>query len=78
MSVWRRLDQLLRNPNAEGQRFILEETFEKLVPACPTCKKSLIHRPPDRRFMEDDRYVECENGHVWELSPAEAGEEGGT
>lgn len=37
-------------------------------PACPTCKELLIARPADRRFMEDDNYVECLNGHVFALA----------
>lgn len=36
-------------------------------PSCPECKEPLIARDATRRFQEDDRYVECVNGHVWGL-----------
>lgn len=41
------------------------------APLCPDCKEPLVARQLDRRFMEDDRYQECTNGHVWELSEPE-------
>lgn len=39
----------------------------QLIPACPECKAPLIHRRPDQRFMEDDNYVACWNGHIYGL-----------
>ncbi len=38
-----------------------------MVPVCPVCKGKLGWRGHHRRFTEDDRYVECVNGHVWKL-----------
>lgn len=40
------------------------------IPVCPIDKTPLVQRPHYRRFMEDDRFQECENGHVWELHKA--------
>lgn len=37
-------------------------------PVCPECKRPLVFRLHPRRFIEDDRYVECENGHLWSLT----------
>lgn len=42
------------------------------APKCPLCKCALAYRPPARRFIEDDRYVECARGHVYELALDEA------
>lgn len=43
--------------------------LDKNIPVCPDCEGQLIYRQPDRRFMEDNNYVECPNGHVFELVP---------
>jgi len=40
----------------------------KAVPECPTCTEPLVFRPAERRVPEDNRYVECINGHVWKLA----------
>lgn len=40
-------------------------------PTCPDCGELLNHRPADRRFIEDNRYIECVNGHVWWLIHSE-------
>lgn len=66
---WKKLDELLRNPRVEGKEFIEKEVFDRLVPSCPDCKTPLIYRLPHERFMEDDNYVQCVNGHVFELVP---------
>jgi len=39
----------------------------QLIPAFPECKAPLIHRRPDQRFMKDNNYVQCWNGHVYGL-----------
>jgi hypothetical protein len=44
------------------------EKIARAVPRCPRCKLPLIARRHDRRFIEDDHYVECIQGHVWHLS----------
>ena len=49
-----------------------EEKIGKAAPVCPTCKEPLIARELHRRFMEDDRYQSCINGHVWSLEPISA------
>ncbi len=41
------------------------EQIAKAAPVCPDCGTPLIFRPEDRRFPEDNRYVQY--GHVWEL-----------
>lgn len=43
----------------------------KMTPKCPACKQPLIHRPSDRRFIEDDYYVQCATGHSWRLTNPE-------
>jgi hypothetical protein len=39
----------------------------KATPLCPDCARPLIARPEQRRFIENNRYIECEHGHVWYL-----------
>lgn len=64
---WRKLDELLRSPGVEGMEFLKREDFEKYAPRCPRCKSLVVYRDPTQRFMEDDNYVQCQNGHVFEL-----------
>lgn len=40
----------------------------KAVPVCPTCDEPAVFRGDERRVPEDNRYVECINGHVWHLT----------
>lgn len=51
---------------AQDLQTLLEEP-EPRCPVCPICKEPLTARPPHRRFMEDDYYVECVAGHAWDL-----------
>ena len=37
-------------------------------PLCPDCKGMLLYRPSDRRYVENHTIVQCEEGHVWELT----------
>lgn len=43
------------------------EQIAGAVPLCPTCQATLIARRPDQRFMENNGYVGCLNGHVFAL-----------
>lgn len=38
-----------------------------LIPTCPECQRWLIYRQPHERFMENSRYVQCQNGHIFEV-----------
>lgn len=44
------------------------EQIGQRAPCCPECKEPLVARLGDRRFMEDDTYAQCTNGHVYELT----------
>lgn len=37
------------------------------TPVCPTCGELLTHRPPHRRFMENNELAQCPQGHLYRL-----------
>lgn len=53
--------------DSETAEHLSMDKIGERCPVCPMCKEPLVARLPDRRFMEDDSYAECPNGHLWEL-----------
>lgn len=70
MSDFKRAAQVWKqDPN-----HLRDDQVAQASPHCPTCGALLIFRPSYRRFIESNRYVECPDGHLWNLVPVQGDE----